>query len=79
MACWWIVRPDDPGPRGLSPAHNAHAPVAIAATEKGEQFPPHLDRIDGQCRRTHYNFLYSEDFQHGQRIQSVTIENPFGT
>ncbi len=28
--------------------------------------------LDGQCER-----LYSEDFQHGQKIESLRIENPF--
>ena len=28
--------------------------------------------IEGQC-----NVLYSEDFQHGQKIESVSISNPF--
>jgi predicted nucleic acid-binding protein len=29
--------------------------------------------IEGQCR-----VLYSEDFQDGQQIGSVTLSNPFG-
>ena len=28
--------------------------------------------LDGQCER-----LYSEDLQHGQKIESLRIENPF--
>ncbi len=28
--------------------------------------------LEGQCER-----LYSEDFQHGQKIESLRIENPF--